>query len=557
MYPSKGGPRPQGLTVEQAMRTLQRKGVPTWAKADRLERARLLRECVQGVLDHVDAATAASVAESKGGYESGASEEYACFCSAVMAMTTLAGICEQGGVPRDLPQLTHSLTGQRVVEVYPYASKDKLLFPDHVGEVWIREGEEPARYDIYALPLEEMPEVKTSLVLGAGNQINVVIQDVLHKLFHENQTVVLKMNPVNEYYGPYLEKMLRPLVDIGVLAFVYGGAEEGQCLCNHRHVDNVHITGSGATFDAIVWQGRAKQGTPPFQKAIAGELGNKTPYIICPGEWSEADMDYHVRQMVTGKVNNAGHNCVALEVLVTSKDWPQREQFLDKLRHHLAKTQNRANYYPGSAERRERFMRKYPGCEVFKNGAGGGDPWLLATDCDPETMEKSFEWWAGVLTEVALPGKTPAEFLPAATRFCNDELFGTLGCSLFIDDATRRTHVQAFKQAVRDLKYGSVNVNLAPFLAFGLYQMPWGSYNGTGDLRDIGSGNCFVHNGFMFSNVEKGVFYGPWRPAVYQPWGHDHKSGEGLLSNYMKFLANPGLPRLLPCLPHAIQSGHF
>ena len=182
MYPSKGGPRPQGLTVEQAMRTLQRKGVPTWAKADRLERARLLRECVQGVLDHVDAATAASVAESKGGYESGASEEYACFCSAVMAMTTLAGICEQGGVPRDLPQLTHSLTGQRVVEVYPYASKDKLLFPDHVGEVWIREGEEPARDDIYALPLEEMPEVKTSLVLGAGNRINVVIQDVLHKL---------------------------------------------------------------------------------------------------------------------------------------------------------------------------------------------------------------------------------------------------------------------------------------------------------------------------------------------------------------------------------------
>ena len=38
-------------------------------------------------------------------------------------------------IPRGTLRAGHH-HGQRVVEVYPYASTDKLLFPDHVGEVW-------------------------------------------------------------------------------------------------------------------------------------------------------------------------------------------------------------------------------------------------------------------------------------------------------------------------------------------------------------------------------------------------------------------------------------
>lgn len=44
-----------------------------------------------------------------------------------------------------------------------------------------------------------------SLVLGAGNQIGVPAEDILYKLFHEDEVVIVKMNPVNEFAGKYLE----------------------------------------------------------------------------------------------------------------------------------------------------------------------------------------------------------------------------------------------------------------------------------------------------------------------------------------------------------------
>jgi hypothetical protein len=45
---------------------------------------------------------------------------------------------------------------------------------------------------------------KVALVLGAGNQTSVAALDILHKLIAENAVVICKMNPVNEYVGPYL-----------------------------------------------------------------------------------------------------------------------------------------------------------------------------------------------------------------------------------------------------------------------------------------------------------------------------------------------------------------
>ena len=44
-----------------------------------------------------------------------------------------------------------------------------------------------------------------SLVLGAGNQASVIAGDILFKLIHEDEVVIVKTNPVNEYVGKYLE----------------------------------------------------------------------------------------------------------------------------------------------------------------------------------------------------------------------------------------------------------------------------------------------------------------------------------------------------------------
>ena len=54
---------------------------------------------------------------------------------------------------------------------------------------------------------------------------------------------------------------------------------------------------------------------------------------MCPGQWSQADLNYHAGTVVAGMTHNAGHNCLKAEVLLLDKDWPQREAFLTALRY--------------------------------------------------------------------------------------------------------------------------------------------------------------------------------------------------------------------------------
>jgi hypothetical protein len=49
-------------------------------------------------------------------------------------------------------------------------------------------------------------EGEVALVLGAGNQTPVACMDILHKLLLDDAVVVCKMNPVNEYLGPYIRR---------------------------------------------------------------------------------------------------------------------------------------------------------------------------------------------------------------------------------------------------------------------------------------------------------------------------------------------------------------
>jgi len=47
-----------------------------------------------------------------------------------------------------------------------------------------------------------------------------------------------------------------------VFEVVYGGAAEGKFLGNHAVVESIHLTGSAATFDAVVWGGKPKARRP-------------------------------------------------------------------------------------------------------------------------------------------------------------------------------------------------------------------------------------------------------------------------------------------------------
>ena len=52
-------------------------------------------------------------------------------------------------------------------------------------------------------------------------------------------------------------------MEAGYVEVVYGATKEGAFLCNHGLIKSIHLTGSTATYDAVVWGGKKKVLTWP------------------------------------------------------------------------------------------------------------------------------------------------------------------------------------------------------------------------------------------------------------------------------------------------------
>src|SRR5579883_3675390 len=186
--------------------------------------------------------------------------------------------------------------------------------------------------------------------------------DILYKLFMEDQVVVCKMNPVNAYLGPLLAEAFRVLVEPGYLRIVYGGAAEGAYLCQHADVDEIHITGSDKTFDAIVFgtgsEGAARKAArqPLLHKRVTGELGNVSPLIVVPGPWQTSDIAYQAEHIASMLTNNAGFNCNATRVIIQHEQWGLRDQLRQQIGRVLQNVPARAAYYPGAQQRQQAFV---------------------------------------------------------------------------------------------------------------------------------------------------------------------------------------------------------
>ncbi len=63
---------------------------------------------------------------------------------------------------------------------------------------------------------------------------------------------------------------------------VYGGAREGAFLCNHPLVRSIHLTGSAATFDAVVWGKAKKVPLPRFRRTCHAPPPAYQPQPVMP-----------------------------------------------------------------------------------------------------------------------------------------------------------------------------------------------------------------------------------------------------------------------------------
>lgn len=381
-----------------------------------------------------------------------------------------------------------------IARVFPDNWLDRLLWLGFMGEVWVDQ-----------TPTKKRDRPGISLVLGAGNVGSTAPLDALHKLFAENQVVLLKMNPVNEYVGKFLEQAFEPLITDGFLQIVYGGADVGSYLCQHPKIDSIHVTGSHHTYYAIA---------NSCSKPITAELGCVTPVLIVPGDWSVSDLKYQARHVASMVVHNASFNCVAAKVIVTAKGWKLRDRFLDLIRQEFAKIPNRKAYYPGAQERYQAFFDRYPQAEIFGTRTDDIVPWTFIPEIEDDYALQT-EAFCGVLAEVSLEATTAAEFLDRAIPFCNEKIWGNLSCVILT-----KTPVE---NAIRALNYGAIGINVWTGVIYALPDLAWGAYPGN-DESDIQSGRGFVHNAYFLDRPQKSVLYAPFRIHPTPFWFADHQN---------------------------------
>ncbi len=441
------------------------------------------------------------------------------------------------GAPRIRPDQIRELPDGRIaVRVFPSDGFDKTLLAKHVGEVHMQKGVTAANLKDHQASFYKKPHGgRVCLVLGAGNVNAIPPTDVVYKMFAEGTTCVLKMNPVNAYLGPLIERAFAPLIARGFFAVVYGGADEGAHLVKHADIDEIHITGSDKTHDMMVWgppgadrESRKQRNEPLLKKEISSELGNISPVIVVPAQWDEASLDFQARNVAGMVCNNASFNCNSAKLLVLSKQWPQRQAFLDKVEKAIGTGGVRSAYYPGAEDRWRQFTEGRKNLRLIGQAGPGQLAYAMLTDVDAaNTADRVFtqEPWCTVLSEVNFDSADTGTFLAQAVKFVNEKVWGTLAAMVLVHpssekDATVGPQIEA---AIRELRYGAVVVNTWAGAVFGLGNAPWGGHPSS-TLADIQSGRGWVHNTYLLEGIEKFVLTAPAKAFPVSPWFPGHRT---------------------------------
>ena len=566
-------PSPPGTTHEALDAAVEdlRAAAPRWVATGVGERIRLLDKTMQAVASVADAWIDRSIrAEAMDPADPVSAEEaivgpYFLLRGLRVYRDTLRDLQRHGrprlpGAPRAGPD------GRAIAPVFPNRLLDRLLFLGVRAEVWMEPGVTVAALPESMAGTYRRPHAGgVCLVLGGGNVSSIGPLDVLQKLLVEDRVVILKTHPVNAHLAELLDAAFEPFIRAGFLRIVHGDAVQGGYLCHHPGVDELHITGSDRTYEAIVYGAgpdgheRKLRDEPILHKPFTAELGNITPIIVVPGPWSRRDLDVQADNIATMLTNNAGFNCTTARAIVTHREWPLREALLARIRSRLAATPLRTAFYPGAAERMAAFLATHPEAERIGEdaaaGAGGGStgdrlPWVLIPGLDPAASDDPcyrVEAFCSVTAETPIAAPDAATFLDRAVEFANGTLWGTLNATIIVHPATSRDPATgpALERAIADLRYGTVSLNHWSAIGFGLATTPWGAFPGH-PRHDIGSGTGWVHNGLLFDRPEKTVVHAPFRPWPKPVWFASHRTANRLARRLVRLEA--GDLRQLPAI---------
>lgn len=470
----------------------------------------------------------------------------------------------EGMMPQITPSHEDSTTNALVIPVYPRSFAERMGIPavlGYTGEIWIKPQNENDPH------IETVPRGKAAnsnypgfcLVLAAGNQEFLTFCDVLDRMILHNEVVIIKHHPLREHLDEVYRFILQPLVDLDFVGSIKNSsvsiAEE---LIRHPLLNHVHLTGGNKTHDAIL-NSLAKRSDFGASVGFTAELGCVSPWILVPdvcisthetgatanNHWNDASLRVHANHLAVAVKTNGSANCLSPKVLVLPKDWEFKDKFLNFLREGLSNISTSNWYYPGTQGRWEAFVKEYEGecddnqkrCEIFRTplmGEGGATQMVMSAILHVGLNEKNRggnkfalqnEAFAPVLAIVEITSDDTVgagdnkcqTYLRTAVKFCNDEIWGTLSCSVMCPwpDGPVKGMLE---ESIANLEYGSVNVNTWSALSYGISQCTWGAHSGK-YKREVGMGGSgcgVVGNSLMLddSRIIKSVIRAPFLHAL-------------------------------------------
>lgn len=396
-----------------------------------------------------------------------------------------------------------------------------------------------------------------SLILGAGNVSCLATGDIVGQVLLAGRATLLKLHPHFASLAEVMGRVFAPLIQPGYLRILAGDGAFGAAASCDARVGRIHVTGSVDTFDRMVWgddpaiaDRRRENGEPLLDKEIVAELGNVTPWIIVPGEWSDRDLRFQAENLAGSIASNASFNCICPKVIITSSAWPQRERFLSLLRQALAVVEPRPAFYAGATERYLQLVGEPAGV------APGCLPWTVLQDVDPDTRPELFEQenFVCVSAETGLDATDPADFLDHAVRFCNERLAGTLAATVVIHPRQRKdaAFTARFESAIRRLRYGTISINHMPGIAYLMMATPWGGFPGA-DIHTPESGLGWSNNTFLLDGAEQTIFEGPFRVSPKPIWFPSNRNVTAICRALTALYLRPSVTRVPRLLGAALR----
>jgi hypothetical protein len=431
-------------------------------------------------------------------------------------ISTLQHCSKHDGVPPP-PRSVRKIEGihKSVATLWPRTFLDYTESVGLKGEL-VLDDETPEQFS-----LEETCIGGVAGILGAGN-IDAPT-DILCQMFLKGRVCVFKPNPVNEKQHTVVAgKILEPLIRAGYLAYVCGGNDVGAALVKDSRMDEIVLTGSMSTYEAIKPLVKDIERTP-----ICAELGGVNPWIVVPGKaWNARSIDQHARHLAFSRMSNNGHTCVGPQVVLVAKDWPWRREFFGRVRFWLGQHAGSPPFYPGS-DKTHSYFSTVPKAEVIIDGEDAFDKQqrpilisnvLVTTDEENQKDTNSVltrEAFCPVLAEVPIDytiGSNDATkydsmaYLRSAIQYTERNCFGSLSANILIPDEEVRKHSKELDRIICEMPFGIVGVNLFPGFAYSLPMLIWGAPPGQPQ-----SGIGFLGNAHGYKHPQKAVLRAPFQ----------------------------------------------